>query len=209
MRIITLSREFGSGGREIGKRLADALGFVYYDSEIITAIAQQSNLDEAYVQRILEGGVQRSFPITFGRTFSYRNQQAATNLLLVQQKILKELSAKSDCIIVGRGADVILEHCKPFNLFVYADMDAKIKRCGEYADEKEHLTEKELQTKIRHIDQQRRQYYELCTGNQWGEKTNYHLCINTTELTIKEIIPSVAEYAKTWLERGKNEDTVI
>lgn len=203
MRIITLSREFGSGGRELGKRLADYLNFAYYDKEIITAIAQQGNLDEGYVQRILEGGTQRSFPITFGRTFSFRNQQAATSLLILQQKILKELSAKGDCIIVGRGADVVLESNNPFNLFVYADMDTKIKRCSHYADEKEHLTEKELQTKIRRIDQQRRQYYELCSGKRWGEKKNYHLCINTTGLTIKEMTPFVAEYAKLWLERGK------
>lgn len=202
MGIITLSREFGSGGRELGKRLADYLGFAYYDREIITAIAKQGNLDETYVRRILEGGVQRSFPITLGRTFSFHYQQTATNLLLLQQKILKELSAKGDCIVVGRGADTTLENRHPFNLFVYADMDAKIKRCGNYADEKEHLTEKELQTQIRRIDQQRRQYYELCTGKQWGEKENYHLCINTTGLEIQEFIPSVAEYAKIWLERG-------
>lgn len=201
MNIITLSREFGSGGREIGKRLADYLNIAYYDKEIITAIAQQGNLDEAYVQRVLESGLHRSFPITFGRTFSYHSQETATNLLVLQQKVLKELSAQSDCIVVGRGADTILESCNPLNLFVYADMDAKIKRCSNYADENERLTAKELQAKILRIDRQRRQFYELCTGKQWGKKENYHLCINTTEFAIKEMIPSLGEYAKTWLKK--------
>lgn len=199
MGIITVSREFGSGGRELGKRLADYLNFTYYDREIITAVAHQGNLDEAYVQKILEGGAKQNVPVTFGRTFSLRYQQTATNLLLLQQKILKALAAKGDCIIVGRSADTILQDFHPFNIFVYADVNARIRRCNDYAGGSERLTEKELRAQIRRIDRQRQQYYELCTGKQWGKKENYHLCINTTDLAIPEIVPFVGDYAKIWL----------
>lgn len=78
MKIITLSREFGSGGRELGKRLADYLDFAYYDKEILTTIAKQGNLDEGYVERLLESGLQQNIPITYGRTLSLQSQQNTT-----------------------------------------------------------------------------------------------------------------------------------
>lgn len=203
MKIITLSREFGSGGRELGKRLAERLNFAYYDKEIISAVAQQGNLDEGYVQRILESSAGSDFPVTFGRTFSMQYQQTTTKLLLMQKKIIKAMAEKSDCIIVGRSADSILQSFKPLNLFVYADMDARIKRCQDCADSQEPLTQKELQAKIQKVDQQRRRYYELCTGRPWGIKENYHLCINTTGSVIKDLVPAIADYAEIWLQRGE------
>lgn len=203
MRIITLSREFGSGGRELGKRMAEYLNFNYYDKEIVSAVAKQGNLDEGYVQRMLESGIaNQNYPITFGRTLSLQSQQTSMNLLLIQQRIIKSIAEKGDCIIVGRSADAILKDYNPFNIFVYADMAAKMKRCLDYAEGNESLSEKELHTKIRRIDQQRKRDYELCSGKQWGTKENYHLCINTTDLSIKKIVPAVAEYTKIWLERG-------
>lgn len=203
MRVITLSREFGSGGRELGKRLADYMGFAYYDKEILTAVAQQGNLDEGYVERLLENGPQRSFPITYGRTLSIRHQQDTTNLLVLQQKVLKTMAAKGDCVIVGRSADMILQDYRPFNLFVYADMESRLKRCLSYADSHEQMTEKELRAKIRQIDRQRSKYYELCTGRQWGAKENYHLCVNTSGLCIEEITPAIGEYIKIQFIRGE------
>lgn len=203
MRVITLSREFGSGGRELGKRLADYLGFAYYDKEILTAVAQQGNLDTEYVERLLENGSQRSFPITYGRTLSLRYQQDTTNLLVLQQKVLKAMALEGDCVIVGRSADMILQGLKPFNLFVYADIESRLKRCLAYADSHERMTEKELRAKIRQVDRQRSKYYELCTGKQWGAKENYHLCVNTSDLCLEEITPAIGEYIKIQLLRGE------
>lgn len=201
MNIITLSREFGSGGRELGRRLADYLNYAYYDKEILSSVAQQGNMEEGYVQRILENGASRIFPITYGRTFSLSYQKITTNLLLMQKKILKELAVKGDCIIVGRGADAILQDYHPFNLFIYADTAAKMKRCHDYSNTYENLTEKELLSKMRQIDNNRRKYYALCTGEQWGAKENYHMCINTTGLAIKNIASAVGEYSKLYLAR--------
>ena len=204
MGIVTISREFGSGGREVGKRLADELGFAYYDREIVTAIAQKTRMDEGYVVSALEGGLSRSVPIHFGRTFAYPTtlMTNTANLFVEQHKIIRELAEKGDCIIVGRAADAILEEYAPFNIFVYADMDAKVKRCQERAPEGELLTERELIRRIKKIDAERAKYYEMFSETRWGRKESYHLCVNTTGLNIKELVPVIAQYVRCCRAEG-------
>ena len=93
MRIVTISREFGSGGRELGKRLASQLGYDYYDREIITAIAEQNGLDEGYVEAALEKRDWQAMPLTFGRSFAGINgmQQMQTSLLVAQKRVVEEM----------------------------------------------------------------------------------------------------------------------
>lgn len=199
MKIITISREFGSGGREFGKRLADILGYAYYDREIINAIAENKELNEGYIEKILENGLLNSYPLKFGRTFSYGTAMAQNNMtkiLVEQQKVIKDIASKSNCIIVGRSANIILRKYNPLNLFVYADMKSKIERCRKYGDDKEILSEKELIKKIKQVDKGRARHQELLTDIKWGNKEGYDLCINTTGLEIKELAPVIAEYAK-------------
>lgn len=201
MKIVTISREFGSGGREIGKRLADELGFDYYDREIISAVAQKSCLDENYVEKMLEKGIPKSFPITFGRTFSFPDstQENYTKLLVAQQQFITDIAEKDkDFVIVGRAADVILEKYKPLNLFVYADMKSKIKRCRERAPQGENLTDREMARRIKQVDLGRAVNRQLLADGGWGEKESYHLCVNTTGVSIKALIPALAGFSKSW-----------
>lgn len=203
MKIITISREFGSGGREVGKRLADALGFEYYDREIICAVAQKSCLDEGYVEKLLEKGIPKSFPITFGRTFSFPDstQQNYTKLLVAQQQFITELAKEGkDFVIVGRAADVILEDYKPLNLFIYADMPSKVKRCRDRAPKDEHLTDREMTRRIKQVDLGRAVNRQLLADGGWGEKESYHLCVNTTGVNIKKLIPALAGFAQSWFD---------
>lgn len=201
-KIITVSREFGSGGRELGKRLAEHLGFAYYDKEVLAALAEQSQMDEKYLGRLLEGGSPHYFPITYGRSFTLgsglvgqHQQQGKTGLLSQQQRILRDFAAKSDSVIVGRGADYILREWRPFSLFVYGDMPEKLARCRQYASEEaEELSDKKLLAQIRRIDKSRAQLYELISGGKWAARENYQLCLNTTGISIKEIVPWLAEY---------------
>ena len=140
MKIITISREFGSGGRELGRRLADVLGFDYYDREIITAIAQAQGMDEGYVEKALEDHAWQHIPLTYGRSFASSAilQSTQTNLLIEQKKVLDGIArAGKDCVIVGRDADVLLADQKPFSMFVCADLEARIQRCMERAPEGE------------------------------------------------------------------------
>ena len=202
MSIITISREFGSGGREIGKRLADSLKFAYYDREIITAIAEKCSLDKKYIERILEGATRPHIPITFSRTFSRMSAiSMQTTALLVQQKeVIRELAMQDNCVIVGRGADIILEDVSPFKLFVCADIQSKIERCRLRASSDEVLTDRELLKKIKQVDKSRADYHSLISATVWGDVHNYHLCINTTEMEIKKLIPFLSTYISEWFK---------
>ena len=204
MRIITISREFGSGGRELGKRLADALGFAYYDREIVSSIAEKCNLDEGYVENVLRKGLTINVPVTFGHTFYFYSDPTSENELKVlntQQRIIKELALRGDCVMVGRSSGIILEKYNPLRLFVYADMEWKVKRCRERASADEHLTDRELEKKIRQIDAGRARHQKLLTDRKWGAPEGYDLCINTTNLEIKKIIPGLKEMALCWFDQ--------
>ncbi len=203
MRIVTISREFGSGGRELGERLAELLGFDYYDREIISTIAHARGLDENYVEKTLEAGAWRQIPLTFHNSFGTGSvmQSAQIGLLQEQTSVIEKIAeAGKDCVIVGRNADVILAEHHPFTVFVCADMDAKVRRCMERAPENERLSRKEIEQNIKRIDKNRAQSYEMITGRRWGQGGNYHLTVNTSDWIIKEIAPAVAAFARRWFE---------
>ena len=204
MKIITVSREFGSGGRELGKRLAEYLGFDYYDSEIIFSVANNSGLDAAYTEKLLENHGWKNIPITFRGTIgsSAYLQASKIRLLLEQKKVIENIAAMGqDFVIVGRNADVLLSEYDPFKLFVCADTETKLRRCKERADEKEMFTEKELFRKMKEIDKNRAQTREILSGAAWGAREHYHLVLNTSGLEIKKMIPTIADFAKLWFER--------
>lgn len=201
-KIITVSREFGSGGRELGKRLADALGIAYYDREIITAVAEKSGLAESYIEQVSERGVPMYYPITYARTLTVVPAFSGQHIKVLheQSRLLHELAGKSDCVIVGRCADCILREYHPLNLFVYASLESKVRRCRAREEAGEHFTDKELKRRMAQIDSGRARYRELIGGSKWGDKAAYHLCINTTGLEIKPLIPAVREFAACYFE---------
>lgn len=195
-KIITIGREFGSGVREFGRRLSEQLGFAYYDQEIISEISKRTSLSEQYVQAIVEHSPSFSFPIHIGQSFYALGNPAFEQTMTVYQeqaRIIKELAAESNCVIVGRCADHILKEYKPFRIFVYADMESKMKRCREKGPEEETLSDKELRQKISGIDKKRAKYYEFYTGHPWGDKLNFDLCLNTTQTVVKEMVPVIAK----------------
>lgn len=197
--IITIGREFGSGGRELGKRLAEALGIAYYDKEIVSEVANKTSLAYEYVQNIIEKRPIVYYPISIGHSFEDYNSYIANQHYSVQseqEKVIKELAEKSDCVIVGRCADFILKDVKPFKIFVYANMEAKINRCKEKGEVDASLNDRKISKQIKQIDRQRAEYYEFYTGLRWGEKENYDLMINTTNQSIKEIALGLAETIK-------------
>lgn len=198
-KIVTISREFGSGGRELGKRLADKLGFAYYDREIITEVARETEMAEQYIQNISEKGVS-PYPFQFAKSFAmYSNlQKHQTEILVVEQKVIKELAQKGNCVIVGRGANSILKEYNPMNIFVYADMESKINRCRMRAEESENYTDKELKNKIIQVDKSRKNYNNIISSLEWGDRKNYNLCINTSGIEVKTIISPLADYIETW-----------
>ena len=201
-KIITVSREFGSGGRELGKRLAGELGFSYYDREIVTTLAEQTGLDEKYLERQLEKDEIAQFPIHFAQSFSQISAISETTIQLkaLQTKLIKEIAKEGNCLIVGRAADSILEEYEPFKLFVYADQESKLARCRSRATAAEEFTDKEIVRQMKKIDRSRAEYHDIISSHSWGQKESYHLCINTTGAEIKKLIPAVAAYYRAWSE---------
>ncbi|SRR5690554_1057216 len=201
-KIITISREFGSGGRELGRCLAEALGFAYYDQEIIIEIARRSGLAEEYVNSIVEKRPFTYYPITNAQTLTaaYTPQFDFNVKVYTEQiNIIEDLASKSDCVIIGRAADYILREYKPVNMFIHADMESRLRRCRRRAPEDERLSDSQLKAQIKAVDKNRARYYKFFTNRKWGEKENYTLCINTTNTVIKDIALPLSELLKSIL----------
>ena len=201
-KIITISREFGSGGRELGRCLAEALGFAYYDQEIITGIAEKSGLAEEYVNSIVEKRPFTYYPITINQTLTsaYTPQfDFSLKVYTEQINIIEDLASKSDCVIIGRAADYILREYKPVNMFIHADMESRLQRCRHRAPEDEQLSDSQLKARIKAVDKNRARYYKFFTNRKWGEKENYTLCINTSGTVIEDIALPLSVLSKSIL----------
>ncbi len=202
MKIITIGREFGSGGRELGKRLADELGIPCYDKEIISEVAKLQGITADHVERISQTDVRRVYSATIGRAFSapvYQNSQAV-QLFASRQEVIVKLAAQGDCVFVGRNADVILKDLNPMNIFVYADEASKLSRCLERARPGE--TEKDIRRQMQKIDRDRASNRRLLTDSAWGKRESYHLCVNTSGMEIKAMIPALAAYTRMWFAQN-------
>ena len=209
MNIITISREFGSGGRELGKRLADILGYDYYDKEIISTIAQRHGLDENYVEHTLSTPSFYQTPLTFKHSFTSPLYVSTpkTSLLLEQKRVIDEIAKRGkDFIIVGRNADVLLREYNPFNIFVCASMDDKIQRCLDRAEENESLSAKDIKRKIQRIDKNRKHTRFVLSQKDWGHRETYNVIVNTTGWDIKELSKSVATMCVSWFSTHQKEN---
>lgn len=206
-KIITVSRQFGSGGRELGKRLSDLLGWDYYDREIIQMLSEQQGLDPEYVHRALSGHGWHHYQLTYRNSFrqSVGVSTRHTEVLVKQREIIQEIAAEgNDCIIVGRDADVILHEENPFRIFVCADLESRLARCVRFEEKKapeERLTEKEILRNIRRIDRNRRQIREILTGKSASDGSAFDLTVNATNWDIKKLAEAVAEFSGRWFER--------
>lgn len=198
--IITVSREFGSGGREVGKRLADALNLEYYDKQLVGDIAKNASLNENYVSEVIEEGKYKNYAYVFARSLPviYTAPSTLTDLLVAQQNVIKALGDKGNCVIVGRCADAILRDYNPFKIFVYADQKSKIERCRNRAPENEHLTDKQMVKKFKEIDKGRKNLHDLFSSSVWGERSGYDLMLNTSKSDVKKLIPALAELIKSY-----------
>ena len=146
--IITIGREFGSGGRELGHKLAQELKIAYYDKQILAEIVEMTEFSKEYVQEVVENRLTYMLPPAFSTGMSLGNEyqiMQMQKIIKAQTEVIKEMAAKSSCVIVGRCADYILRDTEDIDLvrlFVYADMESRIRRCMERAPQGENYTEK-------------------------------------------------------------------
>lgn len=189
--------ELGAGAAVagLGRRLAEELGFEYYDREIVEQIAAHTSFSEEYIHQIVEGRRHRLYPITINHSFNFTSDthaQMIASVFEAQSRILNEVASLSSCVIVGRCADYYLRERDPYRIFVYADMESRIRRCMARSEGSEQFTEKEIMRHIKRIDRQRARYYNDTTGQTWGDKRCYDLCVNTTNREIKALVPHIA-----------------
>ena len=190
-RVITISREFGSGGRTIGKKTAERLGIPCYDAEILQEMEKETGFAADYVKEAGEYAPGSFLSSAFSnRVFGPTNEDI---LWEHQYKVITNLAAKGPCVIVGRCADYILRESKPARLFVYADMDSRVRRCMERSPAAEKLTDREIRRQIQRLDKNRADYYEYYTDSKWGDMNNYDLCVNTAGQDIKELARRLAK----------------
>ncbi len=208
MRIITVSRQFGSGGRELGKRLSDVLGWDYYDKEIIEALGEEHGMDPDHVRRALSNHGWHNVQLTYKNSFAHLgfDHGTRTRLLLRQKEIIREIAEMgNDCIIVGRDADVILQDYRPFRIFVCADRAYRLNRCMTHEEKKpeeSRLTEKEILRNIRRIDKSRALTREILTGKTHGDGSMFDLTINASSWEPKQLAQAVADFALCWFGTG-------
>lgn len=195
--IITIGREFGSGGRLIGKRLAEDLGIPFYDKEIIDLSAKKSGLSPDFIASSDERAPSAfSFGIspTIGDTIGYFMQYdapASDRAYLAQTAVINELAEKESCVIVGRGSGFILrDHPDRVSLLFYAPLDDRIRRAAEEYG----LDEPGLADKIIKVDKTRSNFIKRYTGENWMDARSYDLCINTSKLGIEGSVAAVKEY---------------
>ena len=206
MHIITISRQFGSGGRELGKRLSDVLGWDYYDKEIIEALSEEHGLDPDYIRHTLSHHGWHNVQLTYRNSFSHLgfDHGTRTRLLVRQTEIIRQIAeAGNDCIIVGRDADVILRDYHPFRIFVCADLDARLERCMKHENKKprnSRLSEKEVLRNIRRIDKARAHTREVLTGKYRSDASTFDLTVNAGSWNIKELTDAVADFAVRWFD---------
>ncbi len=199
MGIITISREFGSGGRELGKKLAMELGYKFYDKDIISRVSKEGNLNENYIESAINKINEFSYTQRSSFNFYSSHQKYVTDILIIERKVIQELAKKGNCVIVGRGADVILKDENTFDIFVHADMSSKIKRCKDNSSKEELLQDKELEKKIKAIDKARQKFYLMLGQDTWGQKENYDLCVNTTNKDINKVAKGLACLVRSYL----------
>ena len=206
MRIITISRQFGSGGRELGKRLAERLGWDYYDREIIDTLAAEKGLEPDYVKKALANHGWQNIQLTYRNSFSHLlyDPGMSTEIRIREREILREIAALgSDCVIIGRDADVILEDLHPFRVFVCADMEARLRRCLKHEQsrpEAERLSERQILRNIRRIDRNRAHTREILTGKTHGDGSSFDLTVNTAGWDLKRLTGALADFALSWFE---------
>ncbi|MBR5153106.1 MAG: cytidylate kinase-like family protein [Clostridia bacterium] len=179
-KIITISREFGSGGRYIGRLVAEKLGIPFYDKEIIAKVAKETGLAHEYIEKKGEYSPSKSM---FAYGFVVRNTMGESledHLHAIQQKIILELAAESSCVIIGRCADYILkDHPKRLNVFIHSTPEDKIKRIQTYLGGENEATAKRM---MRDMDKKRSINYNYYTDQKWGDVRNYSLSLNSGEL---------------------------
>ena len=196
-RIITISREFGSGGRTVGKQLAEKLGWKYYDKELVKQVAEKTGFDPTYIEDVGEHSASKS-PLSYlfsapGTPGVMKGMSAADFLWIMQRNVIVNIANHENCVIVGRCADYILrDRDDVLNVFVHAPIPFRAERIVRLYGESELAPEQRLRDK----DKRRANNYKHYTDRVWGASQNYHLSLDTSVIPIEKCVEIIEELVK-------------
>lgn len=195
--IITISREFGSGGRSIGKAIANELQIPYYDKELIKQVAEKTGFDPKYIEEKGEYAPGKTFlsylPAFAGRSDAMGGMNVSDFLWVMQQQVILELAEKGPCVIVGRCADYILkDRSDCLHVFIHADEEFRAERIVRLYGQ----TEKSPKERLKDKDTRRSVNYKHFTGREWGKCQNYHLSLDSSVLGIDKCVEMIMGIVK-------------
>lgn len=198
--IVTIGRQFGSGGRTIGKKLAEQLGIAYYDKELINLASKESGICGEFFEKADErntGSLLKALAMGFtmnNAIFQSNDYLSNESLFRIQSDVIRKVAAEGSCILVGRCADYILREdpdCIP--IFISASWEDRIRRAMEY----NHIDEKEAAEFIHKADKSRASYYNYYTDKVWGAAESYDLCINSSLYGIEKTVDFIKQFIHT------------
>lgn len=207
--VITIGREYGSGGRLIGKQLAQALGYSFLDKELITLAAQKSGMSAQLFADIDENATNSllyslaSGAYMMGSRMAPGSDMPMTDkLFILQSNIIREEAEKGPCVVVGRCGDYVMEGRKSvYNIFIQAPFEDRVRRAvAEYG-----LEEKGAADTVRRTDKKRANYYNYYSNRKWGRSSNYHLCVDSSKLGIDGTVQLLTQFIHLALAHGKHE----
>ncbi len=201
--VITIGRQFGSGGRDVGEKVAEYFNIPFYDKELVEMAAQKSNISKEALKEVDEHATNSFLYSLASGNYSMRGINAPIyyempindKLFIAQAEVIKELAKKGSCVIVGRCADYVLENENVglLNVFIHGSVDYRAKRVMDALG----MTQAKARDKVLKTDKQRRTYYDYYTSRDWGVMSNYDLCINAEKFGIDETANIIISYAKT------------
>ena len=199
--VICIGRQYGSGGRELGQILAKRLGFEFYDEELVTMAAEKNKMHKEILKAVDEKATKSLlYTLVTGSDLRFLNSSVQyempinDKLFITQSEIIKGLADKSSCVIVGRCADYVLRDSaqKCLHLFIYADLEKRIERISRKYD----LSPEKAKDKINKIQKSRKAYYNYYSNREWGNVSNYDLCVNTGVLGLEKSAELIESFIK-------------
>jgi len=202
--IVTIDREFGSGGHEVGRRLAERLGVRFFDEELIARAAEVTGYHEEYIRENDEKAP--DYPVaTLFTGFDSFQLSPFSRIQEEEFRIIKEIADEGSCVIVGRAADYILSDYRHVSIFIFAPIEERVRRnlaISERDYPNEHHDAASMEKYVKQIDKQRRRYYEFYTDNKWGGRDVYDLLINTSRAGVSGAVDIIEAY----ILGGKDKD---
>ncbi|MEG1823478.1 MAG: cytidylate kinase-like family protein [Cloacibacillus sp.] len=195
--VITISRQFGSGGHEIGMKLAERLGVKFYDKELVDMLAKDGGYDAGFIEQNEEKCSPPICPIMPGFAMPVFYQDLPSDLIYKgQSKLIRTLAERGPCVVVGRCADYILRAMDPINCFIHASLDVRVARKMSMVPEGLDFTKEEIKKRVMDVDKKRAKYHEFYTDRKWGQVEDFDLCICTDKIGVDGAVSVIETFVK-------------